>query len=484
MELITLNPRSPQLKIMPSTKLDSTDRPTTSSTFLSLAKPLGTRIADRQAFGKSHREQVPRSIHGNWQPSPNRVDPIALLQQSNEGRLPELIPLRFSRMLASPFAFLRGAANIMAADLATTPQTGIHVQACGDCHLANFGAYGTPERNLIFDVNDFDETMLAPWEWDIKRLATSIVVAGRHNRISAKDCQSAATAAARSYRERMNEYAQMTAIEVWYSHIDVTFLIAASARMKEQKSFKQSIKKARGQTAESLLLKSTAVVDGHRRIIDTPPLVFHAPSDDPLEAELRSVFHQYRHTLRDDLRVLLDRYHLVDVAMKVVGIGSVGTRCAIALLMAEDNDSLFLQIKEARTSVLEPYVGKSGYQNQGQRVVAGQHLMQATSDLFLGWTQGNSGHDFYLRQLRDMKTAIDLETMRAIDLIGYSALCGWALARAHARSGDPAVISGYLGENDKFDVAIASFAVGYADQTELDYQLLAAAVKSGQIAVS
>jgi len=463
-------------QLMISTKLDSTSRSASASTFLS--------IAERQAFGKSHRENVPRSSHANWQPSPNRADPIELLQQSNQGRLPELIPLRFSRMLASPFAFLRGAASIMAADLATTPATGIHVQAGGDCHLANFGAYGTPERNLIFDVNDFDETMPAPWEWDIKRLAASIVVAGRHNKISAKSCQEAATAAVCAYRERMNEYAQMTAIEVWYSHIDVSFLIASSVRMKEQKSLKQSVNKARQQTAESLLLKSTVVVDGHRRIVDTPPLVFHAPSDDPLEAELRSVFHQYRHTLRDDLRVLLDRYHLVDVAMKVVGIGSVGTRCAVALLMAEDNDSLFLQIKEARTSVLEPYVGKSGYQNQGQRVVAGQHLMQATSDLFLGWTRSDSGHDFYLRQLRDMKTSIDLETMTAIDLIGYAGLCGWALARAHARSGDPAVISGYLGENDKFDLAIANFAASYADQNELDYEMLTAAVKSGRIAVS
>ena len=457
---------------MPSTQLDSAN----SATFLS--------IAERQAFGKSHRENVPRSSHANWQPSPNRADPIILLQQSNQGRLPELIPLRFERMLASPFAFLRGAASIMAADLATTPTTGIHVQACGDCHLANFGAYGTPERNLIFDVNDFDETMLAPWEWDLKRLAASIFVAGRHNKISEKDCQEAATAAVRTYRERMNEYAQMTAIEVWYSHIDVSFLIASSVRMKEQKSLKQSVEKARGQTAESLLLKSTVVVDGHRQIVDTPPLVFHAPSDDPLEAELRSVFHQYRHTLRDDLRVLLERYHLVDVAMKVVGIGSVGTRCAIALLMAEENDSLFLQIKEARTSVLEPYVGKSGYQNQGQRVVAGQHLMQATSDLFLGWTRGNSGHDFYLRQLRDMKTAIEIDRMIASDLFGYAGLCGWALARAHARSGNPAVISGYLGENDKFDLAIANFAISYADLTELDYQMLVSAVKAGRIQVS
>ena len=477
---------------MPSTKLDSTDRSATSSTFLSLAKPLGagrhfvngTSIAERQAFGKSHREHVPRSSHANWQPSPNRADPIDLLQQSNAGRLPELIPLRFSRMLAAPFAFLRGAARIMAADLAHTPATGIYVQACGDCHLANFGAYGTPERNLIFDVNDFDETMPAPWEWDIKRLAASIVVAGRHNKISSKDSQAAATAAVRAYRDRMNEYAHMTAIEVWYSHIDVSFLIASADRLKEQKSLKQSVDKARAQTAESLLLKSTAIVDGHRRIVDTPPLVFHAPSDDPLEAELRSVFHQYRHTLRDDLRVLLDRYQLVDIAMKVVGIGSVGTRCAIALLMAEENDSLFLQIKEARPSVLEPYVGKSIYHNQGQRVVAGQHLMQATSDLFLGWTRGDSGHDFYLRQLRDLKISIDLDSLTAINLIGYAGLCGWALARAHARSSDPAVISGYLGQNDKFDLAIANFAVSYANQTELDYEMLTAAVKSGRIAVS
>ncbi len=445
----------------------------------STSRPLS--IAERVAAGKALRDKVPRSSHEDWKPSPNRSEPIDLLEESNQGRLPELLPIRYGRMLTSPFAFLRGAASIMAADLSETPKTGIKVQACGDCHLSNFGGYGTPERNLVFDVNDFDETLPAPWEWDVKRLAASVVVAGRSLKLSDKTSQEAALTAVQSYREHMNEYAQMTVLEVWYSHIGVESLLTFTRNAKEQKKLKQEVKKAQTLTPVLELHKLTEVVNGQRRFIDNPPLVFHPSPADPLAEEMLSVFHKYRKTLRDDWRVLLDEYHVVDVVMKVVGVGSVGTRCGVALLVAGHDDPLFLQIKEARASVLEPYVGKSTYKNHAQRVVAGQQLMQAASDIFLGWTRDDSGHDFYLRQLRDMKTAVAVEGMSEADLRGYSNLCGWALARAHARSGDRVMISSYLGQRDIFDQAIAHFAVAYADQTEQDYKELVVAVKTGRL---
>jgi uncharacterized protein (DUF2252 family) len=433
------------------------------------------------ALGKELRTKVSRSSHEEWKPAPDRPDPIALLEASNQGRIAELVPIRYGRMLASPFAFLRGAAGIMAADLSTTPNTGINVQACGDCHLSNFGGYGTPERNLVFDVNDFDETLPAPWEWDVKRLATSIIVAGRSLKFSDKTSRTAALAAVQSYREHLNEYAQMTALDVWYAHIGVESLLTFTSRAKEQKKLKVEVAKARALTPVLALHKLTETANGQIRLIDNPPLVFHPAPEDPLAAEMMSVFHKYRHTLRDDSRLLLDRFHVVDVAMKIVGVGSLGTRCGVALLVTGDNDPLFLQIKEAHASVLEPYAGKSSYENHAQRVVAGQHLMQAASDLFLGWTKGDSGHDFYLRQLRDMKTSVEIEDMSETDLRGYSHLCGWALARSHARSGDRFMISGYLGQNDTFDRAIANFAVAYADQNDRDYQQLLVSVESGQI---
>lgn len=437
--------------------------------------------AASNAIGKSLRSQVPRSSHEEWKPAPDRPDLIALLQASNQGRLPELVPIRYGRMLVSPFAFLRGAAGIMAADLSTTSKTGINVQACGDCHLSNFGGYGTPERNLVFDVNDFDETLPAPWEWDVKRLAASIVVAGRSLKFSDKASRIAVMAAVQSYREHLNEYAQMTALDVWYAHIGVESLLTFTTHAKELKKLKVEVSKARALTPQLELHKLTETTNGQLRLIDNPPLVFHPAPEDPLAAEMLSVFHKYRHTLRDDSRVLLDHYRVVDVAMKVVGVGSLGTRCGIALLVTGDNDPLFLQIKEARTSVLETYAGKSAYENQAQRVVAGQHLMQASTDIFLGWTKSDSGHDFYLRQLRDMKTSVEIDDMSETDLKGYSYLCGWALARSHARSGNRFAIAGYLGQNDTFDRSIANFAVAYADQNDRDYQQLLVAVESGQI---
>ncbi|AFY75048.1 hypothetical protein Syn7502_03160 [Synechococcus sp. PCC 7502] len=437
--------------------------------------------AEGIAKGKALREQVPRASHEEWKPSPDRAEPTAMLETSNQGRLPELIPLRYGRMLASPFAFLRGAACIMAFDLSKTPKTGIKVQAGGDCHLSNFGGYGTPERNLVFDVNDFDESLLAPWEWDVKRLATSIVVAGRSLKFSDKIGRTAAIAAVQSYREHMNEYTQMTPMEVWYDQIGVESLLAYTDRAKQLKKLKSEVEKARALTPVMELHKLTEIVDGQRRFISNPPLVSQPIPEDPLVAEMLSVFYKYRQTLREDIRILLDRYRIVDVAMKVVGVGSVGTRCGIALLVTGDNYPLFLQIKEARSSVLEPYAGKSSYDNHGQRVVAGQRLMQASTDIFLGWARGDLGHDFYLRQLRDMKISVEIESMNDTDLRGYSQLCGWALARSHARSGDRFVISGYLGQSDTFDLAIANFAVAYADQNDRDYQQLVAAVAAGKI---
>ncbi len=436
---------------------------------------------DRLEAGKALRSVVPRSTHKKWNPPVERADPIDLLETSNSGRLVNLIPIRYGRMLKSPFAFLRGSAIVMAADLATTPTTDIRVQVCGDCHLLNFGGYATPERNLVFDLNDFDETLPnSPWEWDIKRLATSIVLAGRHIKISASDCLTAASTATRFYREHMNKYSQMSAFEVWYSRIDANVLREFASLPDHRQRIEKYVDKALTRTSAGAMPKLTEIVNHQWRIVDNPPLMYHLRPGDLLEEEVESVAQRYLQTLRDDLHVLLDRFRLVDIAIKVVGVGSVGTRCFVALLMTEDDEPLFLQIKEARASVLEPYTSKSIYQNHGQRVVTGQRIMQAASDMFLGWSS-ERGHDFYIRQLRDMKIAVNIEDFSSSELIGYSALCGWALARAHARSGDPAMISGYLGKSDTFDNANADFAVAYANQTECDHQALIAAVKSGRI---
>lgn len=436
---------------------------------------------DRLSAGKALRNTVPRSAHAGWKAGGDRPDPIALLEESNQGRLPNLVPIRYGRMVKSPFTFLRGSAVVMASDLATTPVIGLRVQACGDCHLLNFGGFATPERNLVFDVNDFDETLPAPWEWDVKRLAASFVVAGRSVKMSDKNGQEAAQSAVQSYREHMGKYARMSPLEVWYSRIDAKVVREFAEGAGHLTRVEQQVAKALTRTSAQALPKLSEVVHGQWRITDSPPLMYHLPPDDLLEDEVESVYQHYRETLRDDLNVLLDRYRLVDIAIKVVGVGSVGTRCVVALLMADDNDPLFLQMKEARTSVLEPHMGSSAYQNQGQRIVAGQRLMQAASDMFLGWTRSDRGHDFYVRQLRDMKTSVDIEKLSTSEFTAYGALCGWALARAHARSGDPAMISGYLGKSDEFDRAIAEFALAYADQTERDHKTLVDAVKSGRI---
>jgi uncharacterized protein (DUF2252 family) len=437
--------------------------------------------ADRITSGKSLRDKCPRDTHATWQPPANRRDPIDILEESNQGRVPELIPIRYGRMLRSPFTFLRGSAALMAYDLATTPNIGIQVQACGDCHLLNFGLFATPERHLVFDLNDFDETHPAPWEWDLKRLAASFVVAGRDSRLSDKDAQAAAIACVRSYREHLREYSRMNPLEVWYTRLDMEDIIAAAPDQKTKKDREQMTKKAHQRVIEHLYPKLVTETAGQHRFADQPPLLFHV-NDPDLEQRMREGLEDYRQTLSDERRVLLDRYRMEDYAMKVVGIGSVGTRCSIILMFSEENNPLILQVKEARRSVLEPYTQQSQYDNQGQRVVVGQRLMQSSSDIFLGWVRSRQlGYDFFLRQLRDMKFSIPVEGASAGQLQRYAEFCGWTLARAHAKSGDAATISGYLGKGSQFDQAMGEFALAYADQTERDHAALVKAVKTGRV---
>jgi uncharacterized protein (DUF2252 family) len=445
---------------------------------------LGPSASERMAEGKAVRDRVPRTSQGKWKPPANRPDPVAILKESDRGRLSELLPIRYGRMIQSPFAFFRGAAALMAADLADTPKTGFRVQACGDAHLLNFGGYGSPERRLVFDINDFDETLPAPWEWDVKRLAASVVLAGRQ--IGARDrvCSDAALAAVASYRTHMRAYAQMTALNSWYSHLDAEIFIKEAKTVEDKKYWRQVEKSAKQQTAEHIFPKMTKVVRGRRRIVDRPPLVYHPRDYSKIDTHVRDMFHRYRHTLPEERRVILDRYHIVDIARKVVGVGSVGTRCAVALLMAGENDALFLQFKEALPSVLEAHAGKSRYPNHGERVVTGQRMLQASSDVFLGWTRDDDGHDYYFRQLRDMKMSIDVGKLNKDELLEYVEICGWALARAHARTGDAARIGGYLGKKDVFDRAVRKFAMAYADQTERDHQALVKAVRAGKLRAS
>ena len=446
------------------------------------SSPRGTlSLVKRLEDGKALRQTIPRATHREWCPSSTRPDPIELLEKSNFQRIPELIPLRIGRMLHSPFAFLRGSAIIMAADLATTPSTNIRIQACGDCHLLNNGCFATPERNLIFDLNDFDETLPAPWEWDIKRLAVSIVVAGRDIRLSDKDAYEAAIAAVQAYRLAMREYGQMRTLSVWYARLDADMLVEHAPDVETRQHWERMATKAFTRTLDQALRQLTEVVDGQLRFIDNPPQIYHPPNHEEYLEAISALFEQYRDSLQNDRQFLLDRYHLVDVAIKVVGVGSVGTHCGVALLLADDDDPLLLQYKEARPSVLEPYAGKSLYTSHGQRIVSGQRLIQAASDIFLGWTSNPQGQDFYFRQFRDMKTAIKLKGMSARGLSDYAEICGSALARAHARTGDSAMIGGYLGQSDTFDQAVADFAVTYAHQVEQDYQALVEAVRSGRI---
>ena len=435
---------------------------------------------ERIQIGKSLRERLPRSSHAIWQPPAAGREPIEIIEASNRGRLQELIPIRYGRMLRSPFTFLRGSAALMAYDLATTPKTDIIVQACGDCHLLNFGFFGTPERNLVFDINDFDETLPAPWEWDLKRLVVSFVIAGRDSDLSDRESKAAAINCARSYREHLREYSRLSPLEVWYTRIGAEQAIEMAPDEKTRKLREQMMTKARERIIEHLYPKIVTQSGGRNRFVDQPPILYHVNEPD-WETLVREGLEDYRQSLPEERRVLFDRYQLEDFALKVVGIGSVGTRCYIALFFSEDNHPLILQVKEACPSVLEPYTAKSQYENQGQRVVTGQRLMQSSSDIFLGWTRGRGGNDFYLRQLRDMKFSLPIEGVSAVQLQRYAEFCGWTLARAHAKSGDAATISGYLGKGDQFDLAMGEFAIAYADQTERDHAALVDAVKTGRV---
>jgi uncharacterized protein (DUF2252 family) len=453
--------------------------------------------AERAARGKAARAEVPRDSHAEFDPPPDRPDPIALLEEQAKARLPDLVPVRRGRMMVSPFTFYRGAALPMASDLASTPVSGLAVQACGDAHLSNFGVFGSAERRLMFDVNDFDETLPGPWEWDVKRLAASLEVAARGNGFPGKQRREIVTAAVARYRQAMRQFAGMTNLDVWYAHADMDRLraqFASQLQPRQRKTVEKGLAKARTRDSMQEVAKLTRVVDGRPRIISDPPLLVpinelmaEEPSQAAIEEQFAALLAKYRRTLETDRRFLLEQFEFCDMARKVVGVGSVGTRCWIVLLLGrDDSDPLFLQVKEAEASVLSRFVGASKYANQGQRVVAGQRLMQASSDIFLGWQRIEAGldgrqRDFYVRQLRDWKFSVDIENILPAGMRLYGELCGWTLARAHARSGDRIAIAAYLGGSDVFDRAIAEFAAAYADQNERDHQALVDAVASGRI---
>lgn len=442
--------------------------------------PAGAKSYEqRRAEGRSRREEVPRSRHARWEPGPGRPDPVMRLEASNATRVPDLVPVRYGRMMVSPFAFLRGAAQLMADDLAGTPVSGYRVQACGDAHLANFGVFATPERNLVFDVNDFDETLPAPWEWDVKRLAASIAVAAGNLDIKAGARTAAVQGAVRAYRECMNEFGPMSPLDVWYERVDVQRVLAI-AREERAKDLKEALclAKVRHRTSLGALPKLTVVVTDRRRIVDNPPLIVH---DEIEDRDAEKMLARYVESLPPDRRPLLERWKIVDAARKVVGVGSVGTRCYLVLLMDHDGRTpLFLQLKEASNAVIAPYAGPSEFVHQGQRVVVGQRLMQAASDIFLGWTTDGDRH-YYVRQFRDMKGSVNLDVMTESGFATYARLCGRVLARAHARSGDAAAIGGYLGRRPTFDEAVAAFADAYAHQTERDHSALVGAIRSGRV---
>jgi uncharacterized protein (DUF2252 family) len=445
--------------------------------------------------GRAVRAEVPRSSHAEFKPGARRPDPVSALESQAAARVPELLPIRYGRMAVSAFTYFRGAALPMARDLAGTPRTGFTVQACGDAHLANFGLFASPERNLVFDINDFDETLPGPWEWDVKRLATSMEIAGRDNDFSAKERRAIVLAAVSAYRRAMREFADRTALEVWYAHADTSVIEERFARglgSARRRTLSRTLAKARTKDNLGALGRFVGVDGGRPRIIGDPPLIVPLRElDDRLdvgdaERQLRGVLDSYRTTLEPERRALLDQYQLVDFARKVVGVGSVGTRSYMAFLVGDDErDPLFLQAKEAGPSVLEEFAGRSGFDNAGQRVVIGQRLMQAVSDIFLGWVrvQGFDGQtrDFYLRQLRDWKGSAEIGVMVPKGMRAYGELCGWTLARAHARTGDRIAIAAYLGSGPAFDEAIGDFAASYADQNERDHQSLLTAIAAGRI---
>ena len=484
-------------------------------------------VEERQAEGEESRERMPPSTHGEWAPSADRFDPIALIEQQNETREPDLVPVRHGRMMVSPFTFYRGAAKIMAADLEHTPRAGLTVQLCGDAHLSNFGAFASPERQLLFDLNDFDETLPGPFEYDVKRLAASFTIAARNNGFGRADARNASLAAVRGYRETMAEFAEMSTMDVWYAHLSEATLMAAIERFAaastdtsgkkaskkqkkkgkatkaeakaskkhtpehEAKRARKAAEKARTRDSLQALSKLAEIVDGRYRIISQPPIVVpmrdlqsrQGMSAEQFEHVIHEQFRAYRATLQDDRRHLLERFQFVDMAHKIVGVGSVGARAFIVLLQGRDQDDpLFLQVKEATSSVLEDHLPKSRYKHPGERVVQGQRLMQAASDIYLGWTKGVQENRYlYWRQLRDMKGSADVESLSPAGLAFYAHWCGWTLARAHARSGDPIAITTYLGESDAFDESVTDFSERYADQNERDYEAFIKAIRSGRL---
>ena len=450
---------------------------------------------ERAAAGKAAREAAPRTSHGEWEPAAGRVDPVETLERQASSRVGQLLPLRYARMLVSPFTFYRGAAAVMAADLAGTPAGGLTAQLCGDAHLSNFGAFASPDRELVFDVNDFDETLPGPWEWDVKRLAASFSVAGRDRGFPARQRRRIVAAMAAEYRAAMRRLAALGNLEVWYTKIDVATVAerwATAAGEKEVRAFRRNLAKTRAKDRMRALSKLTREVDGQRRIVSEPPLLIplrELADPEEVEGRVREILADYRETLAEDRRVLLDSYRYVDAAMKVVGVGSVGTRAWIVLLQGRDEgDPLFLQVKEAQRSVLEPYAEPSAYPQQGERVVRGQRLVQAASDILLGWVKarGIDGEerDYYVRQLWDQKGSARVENMDPRALTAYAQICGTTLAHAHARSGDRIAIAAYLGKSDAFDRAIAEFAERYADQNERDYEALRAAADEGRVEVA
>lgn len=452
-------------------------------------------VAERAERGRQARQIVPRSRHGEWTPAADRTDPLSILALQGLTRVPDLVPIRVGRMASSPFAYFRGAAAVMAADLASSPHSHMDVQLCGDAHLVNFGGFASPEREMLFDVNDFDETIPGPFEWDVKRLAASFVLAGRSRGDTADRCRELALLAVESYRMGIDEFAGMGNLEIWYQRLDTPELVrrwGEEAGPVAMQRIARNITKARHKDSLKAVAKMTEVVDGTLRFIADPPLlvpaadVFAGEDDQAVLARMVAGMEQYRASLTDHRRELFERYTIVDVARKVVGVGSVGTRCWVALFVGrDDQDPLVLQLKEAEHSVLEPFLRPSVYTNQGHRVVAGQRLMQSASDIFLGWesAEGSDGlfRDFYFRQLWDAKLSPDPDAMLPSALSVYAKMCGWTLARAHARSGDPVALQAYLGTSDRFDVALARFAVAYADQSERDHAALVHAIAMNQV---
>jgi uncharacterized protein (DUF2252 family) len=468
-------------------------------------------VDDRRARGLEARDQAPLEGQSHWKPAADRHDPVGLLTDQDAAREPDLVPVRHGRMLVSPFTFYRGAAKIMAADLSRTATAGLIVQLCGDAHLSNFGAFASPERRLLFDLNDFDETLPGPFEYDVKRMATSFTIAARNNGFTKADTRAATLASVTAYKDAMAQFAAMGTLEIWYTHLDEDQVMtgvrkaAAAAKSGKGKKGKEETKEAarsekvaektvaKAHTRDSLqaLSKLAELVDGRYRIVNQPPIIVpmrelegtYGLSSDQIEQGIHEQFRAYRTTLRDDQRQLLERFQIVDVARKVVGVGSVGTRAFIALLQGRDQeDPLFLQVKEATSSVLEDHLPKSRYKQHGERVVYGQRMMQAASDIFLGWTKGvDANRHYYWRQLRDMKGSAIVEAMTPLGLNYYAGICGWTLARAHARSGDPIAINAYLGKRDTFDQAITDFSDRYAEQNEQDYQAFAKAIDTGRL---